>query len=313
MFAVTTQSDYDLMLWMKDNLANAVVLVHPYDSGLFIPVVSHHRIVFPWGGSSLSSSYQTLVSLLENNTLSTTTYQLMQYWNLSHVFVGTRVVHWMFGNPRWNFELFLGNPNFRLVKNFNDTYLFKLEKYDPDIVFLDDFEYTSWSQNAWQSDSFGNGLGNVTVTTGSGCNGSRCLRITAQSVPKVQEWEMKYAYWISRKIFVLNNSDVTLSFYLDATEGFGGNDTFAVLISDVERGQSIVITTPNGVYDGVASAITLDSRQGLFSYNLSRKWQQVFNSSLPSSFILQFVNYDFDGIKNIAYVDNIEVTSRSVD
>jgi hypothetical protein len=314
MFAVTTQNDYDLMMWMKDNLtSNAVVLVHPYDSGLFIPVVSHHRIVFPWGGSSLSSSYQTLVSLLENNTLGTTTYQLMQHWNISHVFVGTRVVYWVFGNLGWNSELFLGNPNFKLVKNFGDAYLFKLEEYDPDIVFLDDFEYTIWSRNGWQSDSFGNGLGNVTVTTDSGYNGSRCLRITAQSVPKVQEWELKYAYWISRKIFVLNNSDVTLSFYLDATEGFSGNDTFAVLISDFEHGQSIVITTPNGVYDGAASAITTDRRQGLFSYNLTRKWQQLFNSSLPRSFVLQLVNYDFDGIKNVAYIDNIEVISRPVD
>jgi len=314
MFAVTTQNDYDLMLWMKDNLtSNAAILVHPNEAGLFIPVVSHHRILFPWGGSSLSSSYQTLVGLLENNTLDTTTYQIMQHWNVSHVFVGVKVIYWMFGNYGWNSELFLGNPNFKLIKNFGDAYLFELEEYNPDIVLLDDFEYANWGQNGWQSDSFGNGLGNVTVATDSGYNGSRCLRITAQSVPTIREWELKYAYWISREIFVLNNSDVALSFYLDATEGFRESDTFAVLISDVEHGQSMVITTPNGVFDGAPGAITMDSRQGLFSYDLSRKWQQVFNSSLPSSFVLQFVNYDFDGIKNVAYIDNIEVISRPVD
>jgi len=310
MFAVTTQNDYDLMLWMKDNLtSNAAILVHPNEAGLFIPVVSHHRILFPWGGSSLSSSYQTLVGLLENNTLDTTTYQIMQHWNVSHVFVGVKVIYWMFGNYGWNSELFLGNPNFKLIKNFGDAYLFELEEYNPDIVLLDDFEYANWGQNGWQSDSFGNGLGNVTVATDSGYNGSRCLRITAQSVPTIREWELKYAYWISREIFVLNNSDVTLSFYLDATEGFRESDTFAVLISDVEHGQSMVITTPNGVFDGAPGAITMDSRQGSFSYNLSRKWQQVFNSSLPSSFVLQFLNYDFDGIENLVYIDNITITS----
>lgn len=310
MFAVTTQNDYDLMLWMKDNLtSNAAILVHPNEAGLFIPVVSHHRILFPWGGSSLSSSYQTLVGLLENNTLDTTTYQIMQHWNVSHVFVGVKVIYWMFGNYGWNSELFLGNPNFKLIKNFGDAYLFELEEYNPDIVLLDDFEYANWGQNGWQSDSFGNGLGNVTVATDSGYNGSRCLRITAQSVPTIREWELKYAYWISREIFVLNNSDVALSFYLDATEGFRESDTFAVLISDVEHGQSMVITTPNGVFDGAPGAITMDSRQGLFSYDLSRKWQQVFNSSLPSSFVLQFLNYDFDGIENLVYIDNITITS----
>jgi hypothetical protein len=314
MFAVTTQNDYDLMTWMKGNLSSdAVILVHPNEAGLFIPVVSHHRIVFPWGGSSLSSSYQTLVSLLENNTLNTTTYQLMQHWNISHVFVGVRVIYWMFGNYGWNSKLFLGNPNFKLVKNFGDAYLFELGEYNPDIVFLDDFEYANWSQSGWQGDSFGNGLGNVTVTTGSGYNVSRCLRITAQSVPAIREWELKYAYWISREIFVLNNSDVTLSFYLDATEGFNGNDTFAVLVSNFEHNQSIVITTPNGVFDGATSAITMDSRQGSFSYDLSSKWEEVFDSSLPSSLVLQFVNYDFDGIENIAYVDNITVTSAPID
>ena len=55
-YAVTSQSDYDLMKWMAVNLSSsdAVILVHPYGSGLFIPSVSHQKIVFPYTGSSLS-------------------------------------------------------------------------------------------------------------------------------------------------------------------------------------------------------------------------------------------------------------------
>ena len=313
MFAVTTRDDYDLMTWMRSNLSSdAVVLVHPYEAGLFIPTISHHRIVFPYTGSGLSRSYQTLVGLTENNTLNATTYQLMHHWNISHVFVGSSIIYWMFGQPKWHPELFLGNPNFKLVKHVGGAYLFKLEERDPDIVFLDDFEYTAWSQNRWGKDSLGIGLGNVTITEGYGYNSSKCLRITAQAIPTVSQWELKYAYVTGREIAVLNNSDVGLSFYLDATRGFSGNDTLAMLISDIQGTQSLVITTPNGVYAGHANAITLDGRRGLFSFDLSRKWQQLFNSSLPSSFALRFVNYDFDGIKNVAYIDNLRVVSRAI-
>lgn len=313
MFAVTTQSDYDLMLWMKDNLtSNAVVLINQYEAGLYIPAISHHRIVVPWGASSLSRSYQKLVGLLKNNTLNVTTYQLMHHWNVSYVFVGAQAMYGTPDNPKWNPKLLLGNPNFKLVKNFDGTYLFELKDYDPYIAFLDDFEHSSWGQNGWQSGSLGKGLGNVTVTNSSEHKGSKSLQIKAQSVPTASDWVLKYAYWVSREIFVLSNSSVTLSFNLDATEGFGGNDTLAVLVSDVESGQSLVIATPNGIFKGQASAITL-SAQGLFSCDLGNEWRRMFNSSLPDSFVLQFVNYDFNGIKNVAYVDNIEITSTPVD
>jgi hypothetical protein len=313
MFAVTTQGDYDLMLWMKGNLSSdAVILVHPNGSGLFIPSISQHKIVFPYSGSSLSSSYQTLVSLLENKTLDITTYRLMQHLNVSYVYVGPDTIYRISWYPKWYPKLFLGNPNFKLVKNFGDAYLFKLEGYNPDIVFLDDFEYSTWEQNRWQNNFLGNGLGNVTITSGFGYNNSRCLKMTTQAVPTVWNWESKYAYWVSREIFVLNNSDVTFSFYLDATQGFDGNDTFAVLISDIYSSQSMVITTPNGIFSSYANAITLEDRHGSFSFDLSRQWRQLFNSTLPNSFILQFANYDFDGIKNVAYIDDVKVISRAI-
>jgi hypothetical protein len=307
LFAVTTQSDYNLMTWMKANLSsNAVILVHPSGSGLFIPSISHDRIVFPYSGSSLSSSYQTLAVLLENNTLNASTYQIMRSWNVSYVFVGTNVIYEAL---KWNPELFLGNPNFKLTKNFKDSYLFKLEEYDPTVTFLEDFEYTPWDRNGWRNYSWGNGLGNATITNGTGANGSRSLTIKAQAVPTVREWELRYAYWVEREIFASNDSDVTLSFYLDATEGFGGNDTFALLISNIQSSQTIVIATPKGIFQSYPSAAILDGHRGLFSYNLSKMWRQVFNSSLPQTFVLQLANYDFDGIPSVAHVDNITVTA----
>jgi hypothetical protein len=109
---------------------------------------------------------------------------------------------------------------------------------------------------------------------------------------------------------VQNNSDVTLSFYLNATEGFHGKDTFAVFVSNVYRNQSMIIATPNSVYENYTNTIPLGSSEGAFGpYSLSACWRQMFDSSLPSTLILELVNLDFDGIPNVAYVGNITITS----
>jgi hypothetical protein len=310
-YAVTTQSDYNLMTWMKTNLSsNAVILVHPFGSGLFIPAVSHHKIVFPYSGSSLSSSYQTLVSLLENDTLNAEAYQIIHYWNISYVFVGSHVASTSINSPTWVPELFLGNPNFKLVKNFGDSYLFKVEENNATVVFADDFEHASWDQNLWKIYSWGKGLGNATINDNSDSSGSKQLAITAQSLPISGQWELQYSYRVERDIFVPSNTtEVTLSFYLNALQGFSGNDTFAIVVANTQHTQRIVFTTPNGVYPDYPDVTVLNSREGLFSYNLSEVWEGLFNSSLPQRFVLQLVNYDFDGVPNVAYVDNITVTS----
>ena len=307
-YAVTSQSDYSLMTWMKANLSTGtVILVHPYESGLFIPSVSQQKIIFPYTESCQSKSYQTLVNLIANNTLNATTYKLMHDWNITHIFLGTHVAYSNNEFSWWNPELFLGNPNFKLTKNFSDSYLFKLELTDPDIAFFDDFEHVSWSQNGWQYDQAGYGFGNVSITNIGGSNSSKELTITAQATPTVHDWEPKYAYFVEREFFSLNSTDVTLSFYLNATQGFSGKDTFALVVSDLQQSQAIVISTSNGIYQNYSSATIIDGNQGLFNYNLSEIWRQAYNSSLPQTVVLQFVNYDFDGIQNVAHLDNITV------
>jgi hypothetical protein len=235
----------------------------------------------------------------------------MRYWNISYIFVGTNSVQSNPDSPNWKPELFLGNPNFKLVKNFNSSCLFKVDNYDTSFAFMDDFEFASPGLNLWGNNFLGNGLGSVT-TISAGVNGSKSLAISAQVMPKTSGGDFEYRYWVERDVFVSDNSDTTLSFYLNATKGFSGKDTFAVLISNTQKSQTIVITTPNGVYQGYPSATTLDGYHGLFSYNLSKMWQQTFNSSLPHMLVLQLVNYDFDGVPNIAYIDNIAVTSKPV-
>jgi len=112
---------------------------------------------------------------------------------------------------------------------------------------------------------------------------------------------------------VPNDSDVTLSFDYNATQGFHSADTFAVLISDISRNQSLILTNPNGIYVNYTNSILLDKPEGhceLEGLNsLSALWLDRFHSTFPTSFYLEFVNYDRDGVENVVYVDNVNITA----
>jgi hypothetical protein len=311
-FGVTTQQDLQLILWIKDNLSKSTtILVNTFQSGTLIPSIANRKVVFLSDACSYSVSYQKLVAMLENNSLNVTAMDLMTRFNITYVYVGSGVSPWDNWKYHWNPKLFLGNPNFKLVKNFGNAYLFQFIPMDPNIVFLDDFEHARWDENAWQVYSYGHGLSNITIVTNFGYGSRRCLRTKAQVVPTA--WEWRYAQCVFREIYVQNNSDVTFSFYLNATEGFHGEDTFAALISNIYRNQSIVIATPNSIYDSYAHTVSLGGFEGLFEFkgsnSLSSLWHQTFNSSLPSTVILEFLNLDFDGIENVAYIGNVKVTS----
>jgi hypothetical protein len=312
LYAVSTEGDYDLMLWMKANLTSAaVILVNPNDAGLFIPAVSHQKIIFPWTGSSYARSYQTLVNLTLDDVLNYTTYDLMREYNITHVFVGAAATGWWAGNFTWDPYLFLGNPNFKLIANFSKSYLFQFNYTNPNVAFFDDFEHADWFTNGWDASSEGNGQGNVTITTDFAFDSQRSLKITAQAAYSVSEWQ--YATCISRKIFLPNDSDVSLSFYFNAAEGFSGRDTFAAIVSNANGSQTLVITTPNGVYENYQHSYSLAGFKGFSEFkdnrSLSTLWRQAYGSPLPTPFVLEFVNWDFDGINNVAYLDNVTVTT----
>jgi hypothetical protein len=310
-FAVTTSDDYDLMIWMKGNVSSdAVVLVSPYESGLFIPALSHNKIAFPYSGSAFTASYQTLVNLTRQDVLNETTYDLMLNLSISHVFVGSDAAYWWFQRQKWNPMLFLGNPNFKLVKNFGQAYLFQFNYAYPYTVFFDDFEHKRWDEDGWRAYSYGSGIGNVTVTNSSAHSLGGCLKMTSQV--SYTATELKYASYIQREIFVQNDSDIRFSFHLSANEGFGGKDTFAVMVSNVYRNQTVMATTPNGIFENYAHAALLNSSEGFFSIDLSTLWTRAYDTYPPSHLVLELVNYDTDGIKNVAYVDSITITSTPV-
>jgi len=58
------------------------------------------------------------------------------------------------------------------------------------------------------------------------------------------------------------------------------------------------------------SPIILNFNEGHYDFNLSEIWNEAHNSSLPDRFFLQILNYDLDGIENVAYVDSVEIKVR---
>jgi hypothetical protein len=75
----------------------------------------------------------------------------------------------------------------------------------------------------------------------------------------------------------------------------------------------MMITTPNGFYSHYANVEALSSFEGLFSYNLSSQWRHFFNSSFPNTFVLEIVNWDFDGVENVVYLDDLTVFTPHAD
>jgi len=242
--------------------------------------------------------------MIANCTLNATTYQLMKDWNITHVYVGENVAYSNNTFPWWNPQLFIGNPNFKLVKNFSNSYLFELAITNSQMSFNDDFQHANWSQNGWVSNQTGHGLGNASIKEVAG---SRQLVLKAQAAPSAFNWESKYAYFIERPIFSENTTSVSLTFDLNVAGGFSGRDTFAVVVSDPEESKAIVLSTLEGVFQEYSSAGVISGTSGMFSFELSKLWAQKYGSSLPETAVLQFITYDFDGNQNIVYLDNISV------
>jgi len=247
--------------------------------------------------------------MIANYTLNATTYQLMNDWNITHVYVGENVAYSNNTYPWWDPQLFIGNPNFKFLQNFSNSYLFELAIINPHVSLLDDFQHADWSQNGWVSNQTGYGVGNASITDEAG---SRQLMLKAQAAPSALGWEPKYAYFVERAIFSENTTAVTLSFDLNVVGGFSGKDTFAVVVSDPEQSKAIVLSTQNGVFQDY-SGTAIISGSGAFSFDLSKLWSQTYGSSLPETAVLQFVTYDFDGKRNIVYLDNITVTAVPFD
>jgi hypothetical protein len=299
MFCTTTEDDYQLMQWIRDNLPlDSIILINPHESGGFIPCISGHRVIYSPGASRYSFSYGVLVDLISNHELNGTVYEFAKALNITHVFVGSSATP---GRERWDPLLFLGNPNFRLLKNIGQTYLFEINnRINLDAVFASDFENRSLSADGWiVASSSNDGVGSAVLVSGYGVNGETALKISAKSTGG--------GYWCSayRDIYVPSNSNVFLSFYINAADGFEGSDNLMVILSDTNWTRQLYLEAiPNRVGKSV---LAMPMREGSYQFNISRLWKETYSSILPTQFHLQILNYDDNGVENVAYVNNVEV------
>jgi hypothetical protein len=76
-----------------------------------------------------------------------------------------------------------------------------------------------------------------------------------------------------------------VSFFLDATEGFSGKDTFAAIVSNLYGNETFVFTTANGVYQNYNNSKSLAGYEGFFEFDgnnsVSTLWRQAYGSSCP--------------------------------
>lgn len=196
---------------------------------------------------------------------------------------------------------FLGNPNFKLAKNVGKAYLFEVnENIDSSLIFMDDFEYNDLNTNGWLASASSNeGLGYANITTELSHNGVHSLKIVAKSLDK------EFWYSVQRMIYVPSANNVTLSFYVNATRGYDNWDTLMIIVSDQSWTKQLFFTT-NSNYSG-PSLIVLPTSQGVCQFNLSEIWKKVYSSAQPTSFYFQVLNYDSDGVENMAYLDSISL------
>jgi hypothetical protein len=310
LFAITTEDDYNLMLWIRDNLQqNVTILVNPFEAGLFIPAVSQRKIVYPFSAYHLSASYAETNFMIAEGNLDTKVYNYLTENNITHVYVGSKAsaVLEVLGNreaiSKWDPYLFLGNPNFKLAKRVGDAYLFEFQSKYQQATLADSFEYASLDLGGWKTINKGDGEGNASIVTNVAFSGESSLMLYAESAKE------SYEVSVFRKVYINNSHDVTLSFHLNSTIGFGSGDYLMLNVSDSTLNKHLYfITNPPSFI--TSDLIRLDSSEGIFRFNLSALWKDLHGQDLPKSFYIEITNCDSDGVKNVAYVDSVIIESQ---
>jgi hypothetical protein len=308
LFAVARESDYKLMGWMKDNLAsNVVVLINPYDSGLFIPSISQKKVVFPTSAYLLSFSYRRLTNLIQQGILNQTTYSIINHFNITYVFLGSDVAYPLLTkeNVRWDPLVFLGNPNFKFVKNISNSSLFMVNP-DPDlgIVFEEDFEDSNSTRFGWRNEHLGHGNHSIGVIFDK--SGNHLLKLTAL---KNQSSRWLSACWSYRKIYLVDSHNVTITFDLDSS-GVSEPNAVELSVFDANRTRGLTFATETVLRQTQSHIFEIQSSTlATYEFNLGEIWTEKFQEPLPEVIVIELavVNVD-DTYPTVAFFDNITLT-----
>ena len=142
-----------------------------------------------------------------------------------------------------------------------------------------------------------NGTGQILLSSTNAPRGTQSLMITA-----TKSKESYYSNGVYRNIYLWNTTNANLSFYLNATTS-SPYDFVALIVSDQSWSNKIYFASPNLIPS--ENMIKLPTANGFFKFNLSQAWEDLFNSSLPTSIYIVIQVTDVDGITDTGYVDYI--------
>lgn len=296
-FAITTQDDYSLMLWIRDNLPQtSIILVNPYEPGMFIPALSQKKVIYPYSAYHLSASYANTTFAIVNGVLDLDVFSYLTDHNITYIYVGAmsspleEILRFEKKTCNWDPSLFLGNPNFKLLKKIGYAYLFEFQFKDPQMILADNFDYDNLDQGGWYIVKYGDGEGNASIIQSTSFMESSSLVLYAKSKGE------PYLTSVLRKIYVADTSNVTLSLNLKFATGFSSEDALILIISDTNR-------------DNLTRAHFVSS--GHHQFNVSEMWKDLHDNELPKSFYVEILNFDVDGIENVACVDSINISANN--
>jgi hypothetical protein len=122
-FATASQSDYDLLQWMRTGIPkNSTVLVNPFDAGQFVPSIGGRTAVeiASTGVVFSSPQYRSLYQQIANQEMNSTTVSLLLNLRIQYVFVGSKAFQ-----GGWDSNYFVERPvYFRLIHQIGSSYLF---------------------------------------------------------------------------------------------------------------------------------------------------------------------------------------------
>lgn len=291
--AVATEDDFALMMWIRDNLTKTdIILVSPFEPGLFIPALSQKIVIYPFSAYHLSASYANATLRISNGTLDSSVYHFLDEHNVSYVYLGTRFSR-LAGPPAssnidygWNPWLFLANPNFELVKRIGHAYLFEYQPADSDIVLMDRFDYEGLDYGGWIPSLRGDGFGNVSLIPTNPVTGVPALALYADSKGE------PYTTMIFREVFVPYSTDVLISLNLTIAAGYGEKDSLMLVVTNSERTCFLREYLVNGVNQ----------------FDLAEMWKNKYGNEMPKAFFIEILNCDVDSIETEVFLTSLCIT-----
>jgi hypothetical protein len=145
-----SKSDIQLMEWMRSHLnPSSNILVSRFDSGQYVTPLTNLRSTFPPDEFLQNyNPYKSLIIKLINDPTDPEVFILAKKLNITHLFIGSRVMdftptikYWNISTPKMDPLKIATSPYFSLVKAINGSYMFELK----DDMLVNDNDVTSWS------------------------------------------------------------------------------------------------------------------------------------------------------------------------